>query len=161
MDLFSESELQKKPKDSTLGIMKAFAMIGAPASLTTVLMEFGGIELSQEQRRYLNGPVIQHKSAWADMTPKWMFNQVAGDRLQVILQEIEDGKKEGWKVSPTELATALYPATMDSPIRHEYAQIYLWASTQACAKHFNKSIEFNQVRLVWKSNNSIDIPWHI
>ncbi|MEO1253969.1 MAG: hypothetical protein AAFY41_03650, partial [Bacteroidota bacterium] len=72
----------------------------------------------------------------------WMFNQVAGDRLQVILQEIEDGKKAGWKVSPTELATALYPATMDSPIRHEHAQIYLWASAQACAKHFNKPIEF-------------------
>ncbi|MEM6362634.1 MAG: hypothetical protein AAF731_21270, partial [Bacteroidota bacterium] len=51
------------------------------------------------------------------------------------------GLTTGWQVGAIELATALYPATHDAPMQHDYAEIYLWASAQACAKHFNKPRE--------------------
>ncbi|NRA48534.1 MAG: hypothetical protein HRU12_05330, partial [Phaeodactylibacter sp.] len=104
-------------------------------------LDFGGIDLSLEQQRYLQGPIIQHKSAFADLTPKWMFNLVAGERLGIVLDEHKQGLTSDWRVGPIELATALYPATHDAPMLHEYAQIYLWAGAQACARHYQKPRE--------------------
>lgn len=145
MNLFDQLPEDKPKKDgleSIRKIMSAFAFVGAPPELITMLLEFGGLELSADHRRFLNGPIIQQKSAFADLTPKWMFGMVAGERLEIILQEQKEGLKTGWKVGPTELATALYPASHDAPMLHEYAEIYIWASTQACAKYYHKPREY-------------------
>lgn len=59
----------------------------------------------------------------------------------ILFEEYEDGKKEGWRVGHAELTSVIYPLTMDAPMNHEYAQIYLWASMNASAKKHGWSIK--------------------
>jgi hypothetical protein len=81
--------------------------------------------------------VIQHRSEWAPTTPEWLYRAITAERLRIVLDEHELGPP-GWKVGPAELTAVMYPATMEAPMRMEYADIYLWAAAQASARHFSK-----------------------
>lgn len=134
---------QETPKDNEQSIRTLFAMarLGMPRQALAVLLDFAlGDKLDKEHRRFLSGPIIQHKSQWKDTTPVWMYEAIGYDRLSVIFKERAE-RKIGWQLGPIELATMMYPATMESPLRHEYAQIYLWAAAKANAYHYNKSEE--------------------
>jgi len=136
--LFSD-HLSEKPSAKNLKLLELMAQMRMSIDVLTVLLEFAGVKLSLEQKRYLQGPIVQHKSSWADTTPKWMFQQIPAERFAIVLEEIQSGQAS-WQVSPTELSVAIYPASMDAPMREEYAQIYLWASAQASAKHYQKPV---------------------
>lgn len=89
--------------------------------------------------RFFTGPVIQHRSPWADTTPQWLYAAVTADRLRIILDEHER-REIGWQIGPAELTAVMYPAAMDAPLSPEYADIYLWAAAQANARHTGKTV---------------------
>ena len=128
---------------ATMGkMLLAMASIGAGGDLLSVLLNFATDDrLHPDHRRYLEGPVVQHKSQWMETTPPWLYKAVPHDRLAIVLDELQTGQI-GWQVGPAEITAAVYPATMDSPIAHQYAQIYFWAGAQANARHYNKPVEF-------------------
>lgn len=120
-------------------MLGALAGIGAAPELLTVLREFaqdGGAvrELNADDRRYLDGPVVVHESPWRDTLPEWMHSQARAERAEIVLGDSK------WIVGPTEMAAVMYPRTFESPMRSEMADLYLWASTQAAAKHFGRDL---------------------
>lgn len=40
-----------------------------------------------------------------------------------------------------EITAVMYTASLDAPMRYEYAQIYMWAAAQANAFHYKKPVE--------------------
>ena len=75
-------------------------------------------------------------------TLTWLCASIGYDRLKIILDEIKAGEGPGWKIGPIESTMVMYAASMDSPMRYEYAQIYLWAATNANAFHYQKPLEY-------------------
>ena len=138
-ELFNE----EAPDDfeKTAKMLMAMSKMGMPSNLMAVLLDFGiSGKLDKVHRLFLAGPIIQHKSQWRETTPPWLYQAVAYDRLQVVLDERSAGKV-GWTIGPVEITTALYPATMEAPMHREYADIYLWASAQANAYHYNMPVD--------------------
>ncbi|MEL7534173.1 MAG: hypothetical protein AAFN10_22910 [Bacteroidota bacterium] len=136
--LFSNPPTEK-PSPQNLQLLSLMAQMGMSSDILTMLLEFAGGKLSLEQKRYLQGPIVQHKSPWAETTPQWMYQQIPAERFAIVLEEVQNGQA-GWQVGPTELSVAIYPASMDAPMREAYAQIYLWASAQASAQHYQKHL---------------------
>ena len=125
----------------TGNILLAMAETGASREVLATLLNFAtNGKLHPDHHRFLSGPVIQHPSRWRDMTPPWLYKGIGYDRLKIVLEEIKTGESPGWQVGPVELTTLIYPATHDAPIRHEYAQIYLWAAAKANAWHYKKDL---------------------
>lgn len=131
-------EQESKGDDEKVKAMiSAMAKMGAPREVLVAMLEFGvSTKLEKDHKRFLLGPIIQQKSQWAETTPKWMYEAIGYDRLQLIFDERKAGHV-GITVGPIELSTVIYPATMDSPIAREYADIYLWAAAKANAYHYN------------------------
>ena len=127
--------------------------MGMDKSAIAALLQVGNIALSKDQYRFLCGPIVQHESSWRDTTPPWLFEAVTAERLMILFEEYEDGKKEGWRVGHAELTSVMYPRTMDAPMHHEHAQIYLWASINASAKKYGWSIKEG-----WKNLGMVDYP---
>lgn len=142
MDLKFEFEKNNSPLDIVrlYKTLKVMADTGAARDVIAGLADFSlGKQLSKEQKRFLEAPIIQHKSGWTDSTPAWMYTAVTADRLKTVLQEITEGKTNGWRVGPAEVAVVTYPATMDGPVRYDLAQVYLWAAANAKADFENKT----------------------
>lgn len=141
MKLFSEDQLDR-PVPSTFTpaseiMLVRLAELGAPKTLIAAFLEMDRVH--RDHLRYLLGPVVQHQSDWRDATPSWLYAAVTAGRLRVILAERAEGCI-GWQVAPEEITACLYPATMDAPMRSEYADLYLWASAQANARHLDKPL---------------------
>ena len=52
------------------------------------------------------------------------------------MRSMWSGHVPGYVVGPTEVAAVMMPATMESPMHHEYAEIYLWAARKAVEAHY-------------------------
>ena len=126
--------------DNHFKMMLAMAQIGMGVSIVQALMEFSSIKLDKAHVMYLTGPIVHHKSQWNSMTPKWLYKEVGRARLQIIYEEWKTDSI-GWEVSPEEITIALYGASMDAPMIHEYAQIYIWAGTHASARQHKHSVD--------------------
>ncbi len=140
MELFNVSDLNQASalSDSTRGMLSVLCDMGCSKHVIAALLSMD--KAHKDHIAYLTGPVVQHRSPWAESTPPWLYKAITGDRLRIILEEHDKGIT-GWRVGPAELTTVMYPATMDAPMRMEYADIYLWASAQASARHYGKSID--------------------
>ena len=138
MQLFHENDLAQP---STLSgkstkMLTVLADLGCSKHVLAALLELDTPH--NDHIRFLTGPIIQHRSPWADTTPPWLYEAVTGDRLRIILDEHER-RETGWQVGPAELTAVMYPATMDAPLPMEIVDIYLWASAQANARHTGKT----------------------
>ncbi len=100
-------------------MLLVLAEMGIIKQMLLVLLEMSGTSLSVEQKRFLLGPIIQHKSAWQDTTPKWIYEAVTFDRMQILFEEIESGESHN-RVGPIELMAVIYPATMEAPLSDTY-----------------------------------------
>ena len=144
MQLFDENDLAQPPApglrrggpgDSHAKMLAALADMGCGKHALAALL--APCNLHADHIRFLTGPVIQHKSPWAETTPEWLYRAITAERLRIILDEHERGPP-GWKAGPAELTAVMYPASMEAPMRMEYADIYLWAAAQASARHYRK-----------------------
>jgi hypothetical protein len=124
-------------KINSFQALLALAELNLNKNIIAVLLEMSGFK--KEHIQFLCGPIIQHHSPWMSSTPEWMYQAIIPERLRIIIDEHEQGII-GSKVGPVEIATVMYPATCDAPLRHECCSIYLWASAQANAKNTGKSV---------------------
>jgi hypothetical protein len=139
MQLFDENDLAQPSRltGSHARLLIALAELDCSKHVLAALLSLDG--LHQDHIRFLTGPVVQHRSPWAETTPEWLCRAVTVDRLRIILDEHERGEA-GWQVGPAELTAVMYPATMDAPLSMEYTDIYLWAAAQANARHYGKTV---------------------
>lgn len=112
---------------------------GASKELLHAIINLYGENVQKEHMRFLFGPAVLHQSPWIDMVPTWLIQAVMPERLAIMFEEQENGKI-GWQVGPAEITAAMMPATMDGPMQHEAAAVYLWASAHAAAKHYDKPL---------------------
>ena len=122
MQLFDENDLnQRRAVSGNHGkMLTLLADMGCSKHVLAALLEMD--RAHKDHILFLIGPVIQHRSQWASSTPPWLYQAVTGDRLRIILEEHESGKT-GWQVGPAELTAVMYPASMEAPMRMEYADI--------------------------------------
>jgi len=71
-------------------------------------------------------------ASWADMTPRWLLDEVAAERMMLGLASLV--KPDVEKVGDAEVAAYLMPATMRSPIPSEYVNIYLYLTGKLLLK---------------------------
>ena len=138
MQLFAEDDLAQ-PSRLTANhekMLVALADIGCGKHVLAALLSLDRVH--QDHIRFLTGPIVQHRSPWAGMTPEWLYEAVTADRLRIILEE-HKRSQIGWRVGPAELTAVMYPATMDAPLSMEYSDIYLWAAARANARRTGKT----------------------
>jgi hypothetical protein len=96
---------------------------------------FAGLFASEDDRAFLEGPVVVHQSPWTETLPKWMPEQVRWERSEIVFGLAP----KGLIVGPTEIAAVMYPRTFESPMRSELADLYLWAGVEASCRNFKKA----------------------
>jgi hypothetical protein len=131
-------------KERAARMLSVLASMGMDRSAISVLAEFADIELSTDDRRFLEGPLVLHQSAWNDTLPDWVAPQVAAERAEIVL------KQRPMPVGPTEIMAVMYGAMLDAPRPHNTSELYLWASANAAAHHYKRDIAE-----IWQS---LDMP---
>ena len=84
--------------------------------------------------RYLAGPIIVHKSPWADTLPSWLMSATISDRLEAVFKEHDTGIV-GQLATPSDLLAHMMPATMDAPLQRDWVNVYMWAGNETLTKH--------------------------
>jgi hypothetical protein len=133
-------------KERAARMLSVLASMGMARSAIAALAEFAEIELGTDDRRFLEGPIILHQSPWNDTLPEWVAPQVAAERAEVVL------KQRRMPVGSTEIMAVMYGAMLDAPRPHNTAELYLWASAKAAARHFKRDIAE-----IWKTLNMAPI----
>ena len=118
--------------ERTLHLITAFAQLAANPHITSVLMAMAALD--RRLVRYMAGPVILHRSPWAETLPAWVIPAIYADRAEQIAQEVREGTI-GAFATPLEVMAYLYPATLDAPLAYEWVQVYLYCGQEALAKH--------------------------
>lgn len=75
----------------------------------------------------LTSPIIVYKSAWQDLIPKDLLNNVRLSRLLCSMQQEE-------MASLTETLAYMMPRTYEAPMPVEWANIYTWLGLQYAMK---------------------------
>lgn len=115
-------------------LISTIAGMGLPAVLVSTLLEMNGHRPSLDDGRFLRGPIIYHQTAWSDTIPKWMFDQVREERAEIAAGALR------MPVGPTEIAVVMYSRTFEAPMPYHMTQLYLWATANACARHYKKPL---------------------
>jgi hypothetical protein len=124
--------------DKSKRLLSMLAGMGAGGTLVAVLASMGGLKLSLEDRRFLEGPIVVHGNAWQHDVPKWMFPQIVGERAEIVLGL----RPPTMTVGPTEIAAVMMPATFEAPFaRSEIVDLYMWATCNAAAIHYRRPIK--------------------
>lgn len=71
----------------------------------------------------LTGPIIVFRSAWQDAVPKDVLNNISLARMMCLMA----GEQTA---SLTEVVAYMMPRTFESPMHHEWVNIYTWAGVQ-------------------------------
>ncbi len=133
-------------KERAARMLSVLASMGMARSAIVALAEFAEIELSTDDRRFLEGPIILHQSPWNDTLPDWVAPQVAAERAEIVLKQLR------MPVGPTEMMAVMYGAMLDAPRPHNTSELYLWASANTAARHFKRDIAE-----IWKSLDMVPI----
>lgn len=118
----------------TIGRMKAMVSVLEPAPTTFMESCLLLLRVKAEHLHYFRGPIIVGKSAWADMLPDWLLQAAKQERFEQILDEFEQDTITS-QITSAEIVCALQPLTLEAPLRHEYAEVLLWAFDQVLQRH--------------------------
>lgn len=91
-------------------------------------------EFNIQHVRYLAGPVIVHKSAWAETLPSWLPKACLLERLDLIFEERKTGKV-GDLATQAEVLACIYPASLDAPLDRDWTDVYLWVGNEVMQRH--------------------------
>lgn len=80
----------------------------------------------EELTAVFTDPIISHPSGWMETIPQMIKDQVTIQRL------ISFARGEEGMATDAEAAAYMYPATMEFPLDHDWAQIYLYVTTKVC-----------------------------
>ena len=82
-------------------------------------------------------PIIMYPSPWMDTLPDWIKPAITIDRLL----ECARSNKEGHPTATDSEAMAyMYPRSLESPLGHDWTEIYLYLGTRVCRQH--RKVEF-------------------
>lgn len=92
MQLFDDQDLAQPSRLSGnhAKMLTALADVGCSRHVLAALLALDNV--GRDHIRFLTGPVVQHRSPWADTTPPWLYEAVTAERLRIILDEHEAGK---------------------------------------------------------------------
>ncbi|MCB0094181.1 MAG: hypothetical protein KDE50_00890 [Caldilineaceae bacterium] len=141
-----------------LDLLAAFAQLDPHPQITSVLMEFA--QLPRPLVRYMAGPVIIHRSPWAETLPDWMLPAIYADRAELIAREAGEGMV-GELATPLEVVAYMYPATLDAPLSYEWVQVYLYCGQAALTKHHKLPADTTFAQAVLGENQPLHIEKHI
>lgn len=107
--------------------LSALAELGDPSFALTLAESFNLVQLTTDDRRYFDGPVIYNTvGGWAEELPAWLSDAIRQERLEMAV-----GMHPGWLVSASEIIAVLYGVTHCGPVRHDVANLYAWAMSYA------------------------------
>ena len=144
MELFNREVLKEMkeggdcftaPTQSLLNVMIKAGM--SPRAISG-LLEFTGVR--KDHRHYFGAPVISSESQWKDMIPGWLKRAVYQERFEIICREYRKNEI-GFRAGITEALAVLMPASMEAPLDHEWANIYVWCGKEAGIRYQGKSEE--------------------
>jgi len=127
----------KNPDRFNEGLMQA-AMLGLmpPKIIAAVTEAFTPDKLSLDDLRFLKGPLVVHESPWNVDRPAWLAEQAGAERIGIVF-----GVTPQYIIGPAELATVMYGASLDAPLSHYHADLYIWATVNAVAKRDGKTAQ--------------------
>lgn len=112
-------------------ILRLLMQVGAK-DIVAAYLEIG--EVNRQHIRYFLGPTVLHRSPWAETLPNWLSDAIHCDRLNLILQELDE-HRVGDLATPTEVMAYMYPATMDAPMQRDWVEVYLWSGNETLTRH--------------------------
>jgi len=136
IDLFPENSATSDNVSSlaqSLKIIRVMAQLEpVPTALLDVLLQL--LPVQTAHLKYFRGPIVVGGSSWSDLLPDWLLQAVKQERFLLILDEFEQGTVTE-NVTPAEIVCALQPLTLEAPLRHDYAELCLWAFDQVMQRH--------------------------
>lgn len=119
--------------DSTRRMLRAMLDMDMDHQMLTSLLDIM-LLVPPPLSRYMGGPVIVGKTAWAETLPKRAIKAALLDRLDRVLDEWEIGEI-GDLATPAEVLCVMYPYSMVAPMHHEYVDLYMWCFSQVAPRH--------------------------
>jgi hypothetical protein len=74
-------------------------------------------------------PIIVMPGGWGETLPKWLKDQVQIERLLENMVAVKE--KRELRATDAEVACYLYTASLEAPLDHDWAQIYLYVAGKA------------------------------
>ena len=129
--LFDDATIDEtNPKH--LGALRMMCEWGLEVGILVPLLDLAGVKLSADERRFLTGPIVVHRTGWMDLTPEWVFDLARAERFEIVVE------KKPMIVGPCELTAVMYGAMLEAPRTHDLTELYLWASVNAAARHYKR-----------------------
>ena len=113
-------------------MLRVLASMGMDKKVFACLLEL--TEVDAQLIKYLVGSTITSGREWRDAIPNWVWQAIAIDRLDTILEEINKGEV-GKLATPSEVLAVMMPITFEVPLSWEWTNVYLWASHTTLIKH--------------------------
>jgi hypothetical protein len=76
----------------------------------------------------LSDPLVVPRSAWSSDIPAWLKHQITLERMIAVMETKGDIEM----ATDAEACAYLMPLTLESPLSHEWTEIYLYVSTKTC-----------------------------
>jgi hypothetical protein len=135
-------------------ILQLLTQEGINKTVTASLLELAGA--NKQIVQYVAGPVITQQNGWQNSIPAWVWNAIAVDRLNITLNEIDQGKV-GKLASSSEVLALMMPITLEVPLQNNWTDVYLWASYDTLAKH--KPYKDYDYEKIWQQIGTIPIEY--
>lgn len=128
----SSTTTENKLQAGTLQALKLLAAMETNREFLALLLELA--EFRADHLRYLMGPLVFHRTPWAETVPDWLKTACIQDRFETIIDEYERAQV-GEHATATEILTYMMPATYVAPIPHSYFAVYAWCFDKVTTKH--------------------------
>ncbi len=132
LEQVSSTTTENKLQAGTLQALKLLAAIETNREFLALLLELA--EFRAEHLRYLMGPLLFHRTSWAETVPDWLKTACIQDRFETIIDEYER-TEVGEHATATEILTYMMPATYVAPLHHSYFAVYAWCFDKVTTKH--------------------------
>ncbi|MCU0551883.1 MAG: hypothetical protein MUC48_21295 [Leptolyngbya sp. Prado105] len=118
--------------DRCFAMFNAMIDMGMDKDEIAVLLSLSA-ELTNEQYRYLAGPVTVHSAiGWVEdfksPSMQWLIQAIYKDRLEIVIHELKTGTSNH-KASASEILACMYPATMAAPLHPDWSDVYFYAGS--------------------------------
>ena len=80
----------------------------------------------------LTDPIIVMPGGWGDTLPDWLKQAITLERLTMNIKSLRGEPMTG---TDAEACAYLYTAGLTAPMDSDWAEIYLYISTQVCRRH--------------------------
>ncbi|MBR8834448.1 MAG: hypothetical protein DSM106950_10540 [Stigonema ocellatum SAG 48.90 = DSM 106950] len=132
LEQVSSTKIKTQLQAGTLQALKLLAAMETNREFLALLLELG--EFRADHLRYLMGPLVFHRTPWAETVPDWLKTACIQDRFETIIDEYERNEV-GEQATATEILAYMMPATYVAPIPHSYFSVYAWCFDQVVTKH--------------------------